>query len=68
MVVNETLEGIVTDNSLNNTGIGVLVGGEMEYFLSNKLVIVVDGIMRYVFGSELGRDRYYATVGIKYTF
>jgi len=68
VVINETLDGIDSDNSLNTTGVGIMGGAEIEYYLSNRFVIVIDGIVRYIFNSDIGKERFYGTIGLKFTF
>ena len=68
VVINETLDGIDSDNSLNTTGVGIMGGAEIEYYLSNRFVIVIDGIVRYIFNSDIGKERFYGTAGLKFTF
>jgi len=47
---------------------GVFGGFESEIFINDKFVFVVGANQRYMFKSEFGNNRYFATAGIRYNF
>ncbi len=67
-VIHESVEGFVIENKIQPVGYGLMCGGEIEYFLSNRFVLIGDGILRYIFNSDIGKQRFYGTIGLKYIF
>jgi len=47
---------------------GIIGGFEIEVFLSDRIILIINGSQRHYFQSELGSNRWLATAGLKYIF
>jgi len=47
---------------------GIIGGLEIEVFLSDRIILIINGSQRHYFQSELGPNRWLATAGLKYIF
>ena len=54
--------------SSNSFVYGPTLGGEIEYYITDKLVLVAGGEQRYLFGSTIGDFNYRLSGGLKFIF
>jgi len=47
---------------------GIIGGLEIEVFLSDRIILIINGSQRHYFQSELGANRWLVTAGLKYIF
>jgi hypothetical protein len=47
---------------------GILGGAEIEFYISDTVVLLINGTQRYYFGSDFGNARWMLGAGVKFTF
>ena len=47
---------------------GILGGAEIELYISDTVVLLINGTQRYYFGSDFGNARWMLGAGVKFTF
>jgi hypothetical protein len=58
------------DSTIDQSGFsaGILGGAEIEIYISDTIVLLLNGTQRYYFGSDFGNSRWMLGIGMKFTF
>lgn len=66
--VYDDLEELESTTDQSGFSAGILGGAEIEIYISNAVVFLINGTQRYYFGNDFGNARWMLGAGVKFTF